>query len=476
MRKKLRRIAALGGSLVILWGGAAGAADDTDLEQLKQQIQQLIRQNQMLIRENRQLNKRITTIEQAMQQPTPAADAAVSSSVPTGLLRTRQHQVILKEAREKSTEAPPEEVVTDSTVPEKLLRTKVHQAVRQEMRQEMEEEGREQKINKYVTLFGLIEFEGTWGSDYNDDSFSEFNVATGQLGFDAQISDWALGHLLALYEGPDDQTLTLDEANIWIGNYEKFPALLTAGKFYMPFGKFETNMIQDPMTHYIGEINDYGVAAGFKTSGFFASLFTYNGMKERENQNTITGFGAKIGYELERDDFSLNTAVGWVNDMADADSIGELFDEYGLETIHDQVNGFCAHLIASRGPVSFIGEYITALDDFYPGRFNPETGKMEGSELLYKGQGARPAAWNIELSWSTELWGKSTVLAVGYQGTQEAVALGLPDYRFLGVASMVVLPGTTLSLEYFHDRDYDGDEDGSGNSADVVTTQLAYEF
>jgi hypothetical protein len=101
---------------------------------------------------------------------------------------------------------------------------------------------------------------------------------------------------------------------------------------------------------------------------------------------------------------------------------------------------------------------------------------MEGSELLYKGQGARPAAWNTELSWSTELWGKSTVLAVGYQGTQEAVALGLPDYRFLGVASMVVLPGTTLSLEYIHDQDYDSDEDGSGNSADVITTQLAYEF
>jgi hypothetical protein len=41
---------------------------------------------------------------------------------------------------------------------------------------------------------------------------------------------------------------------------------------------------------------------------------------------------------------------------------------------------------------------------------------------------------------------------------------------------MVVLPGTTLSLEYYHDPDYDADEDCTGNTADVVTTQLAYEF
>ncbi len=476
MNRKLQRIAALGGTMVLLSAGTVYASRDAELEELKKQVQQLMSQNRELFKENQQLNRRLTSIEQAMEQPAATEEQSVPSSVPTELVRTKKHQVIRKEMREKMANATQPAEVAGSTVPEQLLRTKEHQVIRKEMRQEMEEENREQKINKYVTLFGLIEFEADWGSDFTDNSFSSFNVATGQLGFDAQISQWALGHLLALYEGPDEQTLTLDEANIWIGNYEKFPALLTAGKFYMPFGKFETNMVQDPLTHYVGEINDYGAAVGFKTRGLFGAAFAYNGMKEHEDQNTITGFGAKFGYAYKGDSFSLHTSVDWVNDIADADSITEVFEENGQDTIHDQVAGFATHLIASYGPVSFIGEYITALDDFYPGRIDPLTGQLEGTELLYRDQGARPSAWNTELSWSTELLSNSTVFAVSYQGTDESVSLGLPAGRYLGIASMVVLPGTTVSIEYYHDEDYEVEEGGSGGSADVVTTQLAYEF
>jgi hypothetical protein len=56
------------------------------------------------------------------------------------------------------------------------------------------------------------------------------------------------------------------------------------------------------------------------------------------------------------------------------------------------------------------------------------------------------------------------------------VELGLPSSRYMGIGSMVVLPGTTVSIEYFHDDDYDLDEGGTGESADIITTQLAYEF
>ena len=477
MTGKLKRTTALAAGLLFVSSALPALAQEADLARLQQQIQQLISQNQRLVSENEQLNRRMSKIEQAMETGTVTTDSGqtASSPVPTELLRTKEHQVIRKEERRDMEQSRPAEI-SSSPVPEKLLRTKVHQAVRKEMRKDIEEEGKEQKINKYVTLFGLIEFEAVAGSDFENSSYSEFNVATGQLGFDAQLSDWTVGHLLALYEGPDDDTLTLDEANIWLGNYEKFPALLTAGKFYMPFGKFETNMVQDPLTHNLGEINDYGIAAGFKTNGFFAAVFGYNGMKEQEDENTIKGYGAKIGYDYSRADFSLNTAVCWVNDMADADSITDVFDEIGLDTIHDTINGFGMHLLAGYGSFSFIGEYIQALDEFYPGSFNPETGEMEGGEILFRGRGAEPKSWNTELAWSTELFGNQSVFAVSYQGTEESPELDLPASRYMGIASMVVLPGTTMSIEYYHDEDYDTNEGGTGESADVVTGQLAYEF
>ncbi len=58
-------------------------------------------------------------------------------------------------------------------------------------------------------------------------SFSEFIVANVELGFDAQMSEWAIGHILAKYEGGDDDNFFIDEANIWLGNYEKYPLLRT---------------------------------------------------------------------------------------------------------------------------------------------------------------------------------------------------------------------------------------------------------
>ena len=72
--------------------------------------------------------------------------------------------------------------------------------------------------------------------------------------------------------------------------------------------------------------------------------------------------------------------------------------------------------------------------------------------------------------------GKESIFAIGYQGTSEAVDLGLPETRILAVASMVLLPGTALSMEYSYDTDYDIADGGTGENASVIITQLAYEF
>ncbi|NOQ45550.1 MAG: LbtU family siderophore porin [Desulfobulbaceae bacterium] len=450
MKKKVKKTIALTAGMFLLAGGTSALAGDAEMDQLKQQIQQVIDQNQQLTRQNQELTRRISDIEKEMQakETVQEAEATASTSEPEKFLPPGDH----------------------------ALRTHVHQLIKQEMRKKAEAEGWEQKINEYVTLFGLIEGEAVFGDDYDGNSFSEFNVATVELGFDVQMSEWAVGHILALYEGPDDDSLSIDEANIWLGNYEKFPLLMTAGRFYMPFGKFDTNMIQDTLTLEIGEIGDYGVAVGFEANGFLGAVYSYNGMKETGDSETIKGFGAMIEYGYEQDEMSFNAGVSWVANIADSDGISDAFDEAGLETINSTVNGFGVHLTAAYDPIIFIGEYIQALDNFYPGEFNPETGEVEGSEILFKEQGAEPEAWNTELAYVTELFGKTTVFAIGYQGTSEAVELGLPEARYMAAASMVLLPGTVLTLEYLYDQDYDTNDGGTDEDANAFTAQLSYEF
>jgi hypothetical protein len=72
--------------------------------------------------------------------------------------------------------------------------------------------------------------------------------------------------------------------------------------------------------------------------------------------------------------------------------------------------------------------------------------------------------------------GHETVFALAWQGTDEALALELPEDRYMGCLSVGLIDGLTFSLEYAHDEDYSKSDGGTGDNADTVTTQLSLEF
>lgn len=326
-----------------------------------------------------------------------------------------------------------------------------------------------QKISEFVNLSGAIEVEFATGDDFFGENFNSFDVAAVELGLDIKATDWASGHVLIKYEEDGDENdFFVDEATITLGDVEKFPLVLTAGKFYMPFGKFDTNMIQDPLTLEIGEINESGAALGVEMGGFVASLYGYKGMRETDffdDSYTELGYGVMAGYSHKEGDIALTGGVSWTNNMADSDgAIADAFDDADLNSIDETVSGLGLHAGAAFGPISIIGEYVTALDQFSP------------LEVEFLGQGAEPSAWNTELAYTTELLEREVVFAIGMQQTDESVALGLPESRYIGSIGMEVLPNTNLTLEYYYDNDYDMEEGGTGDNANVFTAQLAYEF
>lgn len=399
--KLLKQSSVIMAGIFVLFSANNVFASDEDIKMLKQQVQQLISQN-------RQLTKRINEMEQ--------------------------------------------DIKTGQTVPKEMLAQK-------------EPEGNALKINKHVTLSGLIEGEAVFGDDYNEENFSEFNVTSVELGLDALMDDWTTGHILAKFEGgEEDNHLFIDEAIIQLGNSEKFPVLMTAGLFYMPFGNFTTNMVQDPLTLEIGEINAPGVVVGFETTDFSGALYGYKGLNETGGSDSIKGFGAMLGYLYENETLSVDTGISWVNNIADSGGISDALDDAGLDSINDRIPGFSAYFIASTGSFSLIGEYVQTLDPF------------AAYELPFNGQGAQPRAWNMELAYNTQMLEKETVFALGYQGSREGRGLGLPYIRYIGSASMALFKETALTLEYYHDQDYSIDNGGTDEDANVFTAQLAYEF
>ena len=413
MNGKLTRSLTLAAGMMCLVAQPAQAATDSreEIELLKQQVQQLMQQNQ-------QLHQRLSEMEK---------NTAVQTT------------------------AGKESVAGDAALHE-------------------DEKSSGLAINEFVSLSGSIEGDFKTGEDFTGNHSSEFVLDTVELIMEARMTDWATGKIVIDYDGTSDsEDLFLDEAHITLGKTETFPFFLTGGKIYAPFGDFSTNMIQDPLTQALGEINPKGIIAGYEKNGVIANAFTYNGMREggdpaEEENDSINGFGASLAYSYEQDECGFNAGIGWVSNLADAGTITDYLEEKGIFAVADQAPGLSLNLGARYNAFALLTEYVTALDHFTL------------DELPYGVSEAEPSAWNSELAYTATIMDKETVFAVGYQKSWEASALELPEHRYLVAASIGLFEGTTLAFEYYYDKDYSISDGGTDNNGHGFTTRLGYEF
>lgn len=398
-----KKIVGFGALTMLLWGSPALAADNVELE----------KRIELLTEQNQQLSERLQKLEgmleaQINSQAAPAGHPAQGESDTTFL----------------------------------------------------------QAINDHVELSGLVEIEASKAEDFNNEDTSDVALATVEIALDAQISEWSTAHLLLLYEeGEEDDHLIVDEGTVTLGNVEKFPVYLTAGKMYLPFGFYESAMVSDPLTLDLGEINDSALQIGFNSAGFYGSVYAFNGdINETGKDDEVDSWGANAGYAYEAEGFALDVGMDWLNNIGDTDGVGDYLEEISIADINDYVGGLALHAVFDIGRFRLIGEYVTALDEF------------EVTEIDFDGQGAEPEAMSFEVNYTTELFKRETVFALGYQGTEESLQIGLPEERYLGAVSIGIFERTTLAFEYLHDEDYEESEGGTGEDANAVTVKLAVEF
>lgn len=324
---------------------------------------------------------------------------------------------------------------------------------------------------QHVEMAGLIEVEAMTAdnADINDDDVngdvSDINVATVELGLGARINDWTRADLVLLWEEEDgsDSNLTVDTALVTIGNAAAGPFYFTAGRTAaVPFGRYETHMVSDPLTLEIGETSETIVLAGFDQGSFYGSAYLFNGDTDAvDDDNIIDNGGFNLGFLWAGDAADLDIGVSYINDLADSDGLTDHLDD-GL--IQDDVAAWAIHALFIRGPFSLVGEYLAASDRFHVG------------EVAFNGTGAQPSAWNLEAGYRFEIMGREGTVALGHQQTDEALDLGLPEKRTSLGLSMAVMQNTVLGLEWAHDEAYGTGDGGTGQEADTVTAQLAVAF
>ncbi len=280
-----------------------------------------------------------------------------------------------------------------------------------------------------ITFSGAVEFEA--GFEWPDpaqgegEDTSDFSVATVELGVEAQINDYVSGSALFSYEENED--VIIDEALIIIDGGEKCPFDLTAGKFYLPFGNFESHMVSDPLTLDIGEAHETALQVGIESHRFYGSAFVFNGDVDEadEDDDHINNFGANAGFTMESDTISLDMGLSYINNLIDADGWGDALEED--LALSGFVAGMGAHAIFTIGPVTLLAEYIAALDDI---EWLDAEGVAINEDAI--------SAWNAEAGYGFTLAGKEATVAVGYQGTDKAYNR-LAETRYVGTLVSVFI-------------------------------------
>lgn len=315
-----------------------------------------------------------------------------------------------------------------------------------------------------IELSGVVEVEASHHSPYQGDSESDVVLATFELDISSQVTDWVEVGGSLLYE-EDETDLEVDTGYILLANPDATPLSAAAGQIYVPFGRFETNLISDPLTLEIGETRESTALLGFAHSDFSGSLYAFNGTNNKNGDSRIDAWGAALDYAWESDRMSWGGGIGYISDLGDSDTLQDTIeDNLGNNDIHDQVGGWTINLDGQFGAFRLIGEYLAATERF------------EQGEIPWKQQGAKPKAWNLEAGYGFRLLNKDATFAVAYQGTNEALAFDLPKRRWLLGLSVDIQENTALSFEWAHDEDYDQDAGGTDRNADTLTAQLAVDF
>ena len=306
-----------------------------------------------------------------------------------------------------------------------------------------------------LEMSGLVEVEINSGKDHTAAKGSDIVLSTVEIGLDSQINENVSASVLILHEDDDTEPPVIDEATMTI---TKDAFFLTAGRMYIPFGNFETNMVSDPLTLEIAETQEAAIQVGYEANGLSASIYAFNGGADKvgTDKDVVDDFGISLGYSMKAGAVDLDLGIDYINNMAETDGIeGAL-----AGPIQDHTAGTAIHAIASMDNMQLIVEYISASDDF------------NVADLGFNGGAARPSASNIEFSYTVNDY----TIAIAHQTSDEIDGSALPETRNMISVSTTVAGDVGLVIEYSDADDYETADGGTGESGGMLTAQLAVEF
>jgi hypothetical protein len=221
------------------------------------------------------------------------------------------------------------------------------------------------------------------------------------------------------------------------------------GKKYVPFGRFESKMLSDPLTLELGETRTKKTLQVNHQQGAISTaayLFQGTAPKLNSNGKHKQGYGASLRYEH-------------ANIQAGLDYISNLGQAHAWNTARS-IPGAALHATKHINKLTLSAEHLTALKT------------LQAGDLEQNGDGglassAKPSATHLEASLGLN---KDRNIAIALNHTQQAAALDLPKQAYGITYQQPVFKKLNGGIELMHNKDYENIKSKS------LTLQIAYEF
>lgn len=238
------------------------AADE--IAEMKRAIQELMARNQELTRRLAALEARQAPAQQTA--PAPRAAQSARQPAPAG------PPVAAAAPRYDQLEQRVRELEVGKVAQEDAVRTII--------RDTQSKAG--PKINEFVTLGGAIEVLGGRSSDFSGAKKDSITLNTAELDLEIRLGDWVVGSMMLNYNDGSStlfptsngnparvDRLTIDRATVTIGDVQRFPLFLKAGRDTLTYGtstgvhRSDVLSIDNPLTIEIFETKANMVGIGF---------------------------------------------------------------------------------------------------------------------------------------------------------------------------------------------------------------------
>lgn len=356
-----------------------------------------------------------------------------------------------------------------------------------------------------LVFSGGIEGTATYNKDYTDNNDFNLTLSTAELDLMTIMSQWASGFMSITYDNSapasgarvTNSRIYLQRGFMTIGNLQKTPFYATVGQLYLPFGRYSSAMVTNPITKTIGRIQQRALVFGYFHDGIYFETYMDNGDRSSSNPDiTFLQTGANLGYKNSNTRIgSVDVGIGYTTNIADSQGMQSnglsstyeaepQFAGFGKTTVPlntsgndlaHNVDALDLHFKLTHGMTTLITEYITALRCF------------AASDLQYNGNGALVSALQAELDFNFIVKGFPLTIGTAYNQSWESLALNVPRQSYFLVASTSLWKNTVESLEYRHDVNYGvtANTGGSdlpvpdanvGGSQDIITLRLGAYF